>query len=232
MITSSLDRLVEYATAEPFKEQVIAARADFFARRGGEVFEDDKSMESRLATFLEWYVFDRPLDGESLPPSEVFLRNSSASLGEEERQDFLDLTRTIHGLFELKRKPKGERLKVKEHCRNVEFEVLERRQMAGLDKGDLFEARLIPHRGDLLFSSAFCYHPRAARKAILAEVKRRKAAAAAASGQRKARQVRIDEGPFLDLLSAMALKLDRYRNVSVEAIYDFEGRRPPPAANG
>jgi hypothetical protein len=232
MITPSLDRLVEYATAEPYKAQVVAARADFFARRGGEVFEDDKSMESRLASFLEWYVFDRPLDGKGIPPSELFLQESSATLTQEDHQDSLDLTRTVHGLFELKRRPKGERLKVKEHCRNVEFEVLERRQMPGLDKGDLFEARLIPHRGELLFSAAFCYHPRAARKAILAEVKRRKVVAGAATGQKKARLVRIEEGPLLDLLSSMALKLERYRNVTVEAIYDFEGRRPPPFANG
>jgi hypothetical protein len=232
MINASLDRLVELATAEPYKEQVVAARAEFFARRGGEVFEDDKSMESRLASFLEWYVFDRPLDGKGVPPSEVFLLETSATLSQDEHQDWLDLTRTVHGLFELKRRPKGERLKVKEHCRNVEFEVLERRQMPGLDRGDLFEARLIPHRGELLFSSAFCYHPRQARKAILAEVKRRKAAAAAATGQKKARLVRIEEGPLLDLLSSMALKVERYRNVTVEAIYDFEGRRAPPIANG
>jgi hypothetical protein len=231
VVNPSLDRLVEYATAETFKEQVVAARSDFFVRRGGEVFEDDKSMESRLAGFLEWYVFDRPLDGKGIPPAEAFLQDLSASFAGEERQDFLDLTRTIHGLFELRRKPKGERLKVRELCRNVDFEVLERRQMAGLEKGDLFEARLIPHRGELLFSSAFCYHPRPARKAILAEVRRRKVAAAAASGQKKARLARIEEGPFLDLLSSMALKLERYRNVTVEAIYDFDGRRPPPAAN-
>jgi hypothetical protein len=231
MFTSNLDRLVEYATAEPFKDQVVAARAAFFARRGGEVFEDDKSMEARLASFLEWYVFDRSLEGRGVPPAEAFLQDSTAALPDDERQDFLDLTRTIHGLFELKRKPKGERLKVKELCRNVEFEVLERRQMAGLDKGDLFEARLLPHRGELLFSSAFCYHPRVARKAILAEVKRRKIATAAASGQKKARLVRIDEGPLLDLLSSMALKLERYRNVTVEAIYNFEGRRSSPEAN-
>ena len=232
MFTSSLDRLVEYATAERYKEQVVVARAEFFTRRGGEVFEDDKSMESRLASFLEWYVFDRPLDGTGVPPAELFLKDAGSSLPEDEHQDFVGLTRTIHGLFELKRRPKGERLKIKELCRNVEFDVLERRQMAGLEKGDLFEARLLPHRGELLFSSAFCYHPRAARKAILAEVKRRRAEAAAASGQKKARLVRIEEGPLLDLLSSMALKLERYRNVTVEAIYNFEGRRAPPGANG
>jgi hypothetical protein len=232
MFNVSLDRLVEYATAEPFKAEVVTSRAQFFQRRGGEVFEDDRSMESRLAGFLEWFVFDRALESRGMSPAQAFLVDHDATLSQEEHRDFEDLTRTIHGLFELRRKPKGERLKIRELCRGVDFDVLERRQMAGLDKGDLFEARLIPHRGDLLFSSTFCYHPRAARSAILAEVKRRKAATAAAAGHRKSRSTRIEEAPLLDLLSAMALKLERYRNVTVEAIYDFGGRRSPPAANG
>jgi len=221
MYQSELDRVIEYATEGQFKDQVAPARAAFFGRRGGEVFEDDRSMEGRLASFLDWYVFDRPLDGRGVPPTQAFLEDVAGSMPEEERQPYLDLTRTVHGLFEVRRKPKGERLAVRELCRNAEFEVLERRQMAGLEKGDIFEARLIPYRGDLLFSSAFCYHPREARKAILAEVKRRRKVAAATQKQVKPRMARIDEAPFLELLSAMALKFERYRNVSVEDIYDF-----------
>jgi hypothetical protein len=142
----------------------------------------------------------------------------------------------VHGLFELRRKPKGERLRVRELCRNSDFEVLERRQMAGLEKGDLFEARLIPSRGELLFSPAFCYHPREARRKILAEVKaRRKRAAAQAAPGTKVRlsAVKIDELPLLELLSSMALKFERYRNVNVDAIYNFSetGRRSPQDAN-
>ncbi len=235
---SKLDRVVEYATSDGFRQQVASARSDFFARRGGEVFEDDRSMDSRLAGFLEWYVFDRVLDGRAVPPTEAFLEDNSDGIPDKERQDYVDLTRTIHGLFELRRKPKGERLRVREICRHVEFEVLERRQMAGLEKGDLFEARLIPSRGELLFSPAFCYHPREARKAILAEVKRRRklvvAAQPAGSKVAKSKNPRIEELPLLEVLSSMALKFERYRNVNVEAIYNFSpesGRRTAQDVN-
>ena len=41
-----------------------------------------------------------------------------------------------------------------------EAQVHERRTLAGLGRGDLIEARLIPLDGRPLFSPAFCYHPR------------------------------------------------------------------------
>ena len=62
--------------------------------------------------------------------------------------------------------------------------MTERRQVAGLEKGDLLEARLLPYEGKLVFSGAFLYHPREARKLILAEVKRLKKAAGKAGPAR------------------------------------------------
>lgn len=100
---------------------------------------------------------------------------------------------------------------MRELCRNQEFEVYERRQMAGLSKGDLFEGRLVPSNGEFLFSPASCYHPREARKLILVEVKRRRKAGA------------IEPMPFVHQLAAMELKYERYRNVAIESIYAFPG---------
>ena len=56
-------------------------------------------------------------------------------------------------------------------------EVVERRSLVALAKGDILEARLLPHEGKLHFSRAFVYHPREVRKAILKEAKRRSGAA-------------------------------------------------------
>ena len=207
------DRVSEWATAEAFRDEVTRARKDFFLRTGGEVFEDDKSAESRLTAFLEWYLFDRPLDGKGIPPVAAYLVENRDRLPPEEIPAFEGFTNTIHGIFELRRPAQKERLKVRELCRGTEYEVYERRQLAGLAKGDIFEARLIPSEGELLFSPAFCYHPREARKAILAEVKRRKKLGP------------IEPLPFIHQLSAMALKYERYRNVSVESLYSFA----PPA---
>jgi hypothetical protein len=75
------------------------------------------------------------------------------------------------------------------------------------------EARLLPYEGKLVFSGAFLYHPREARTLILAEAKRLRKAAGKAGA--------LDTGPFLAALSRMAFKLERYRNVRMESIYDF-----------
>jgi hypothetical protein len=91
--------------------------------------------------------------------------------------------------------------------------VAERRQVAGLEKGDLLEARLLPYEGQLVFSGAFLYHPREARRLILAQVKRLRKAAGKTGP--------LDQGPFLATLSRMAFKVERYRNVRLESIYDF-----------
>src|SRR5512133_3236393 len=78
----------------------------------------------------------------------------------------------------------------------------------------------------LLFSGAHIYHPTEVRKQILAQVKRLRKEAGRAG--------RPDVGAFLALLSRMAFKFERYRNVRLEPIYDFSPGalamtpRPPP----
>jgi len=90
-----------------------------------------------------------------------------------------------------------------------------------LGKGDILEARLLPHEGKLHFSASFVYHPREVRRAILKEAKR--LAGAAPPGQAP------DGDEFLAQLSRMALRLERYRNVRVESIYDFDAPQGRPA---
>jgi hypothetical protein len=212
MYQQYLDRVVAFATGPGFQDEVALARKEFFTRTGGEVFEDDRSVESRLASFLDWYLFDRPLRAQGVPPVEAFLIDQADQIRPEELPAFRDLTRQIHGLFEVRRPLKKDRLKIRELCTGEDYEVHERRQLAGLEKGDLFEARLIPSGELLQFSASFCHHPRAARRAILSEVKRRR------------KEGPIDRASFLHLLSAMALKYERYRNVVVGAIYSFDSR--------
>ncbi|MHB1845819.1 MAG: hypothetical protein ACYCWW_13410 [Deltaproteobacteria bacterium] len=209
MYHQALERVVAYATSDAHKDDVAAARKEFFLATGGEVFEDDKSVDSRLAAFVDWYVFDRTWPDRGLTPAQAFLADHGAEFHPTELPLYRGFTETVRGLFELRRAPKGERLRVRELCSDKELEVLERRQLAGLVKGDLFEARLVPWKGDLLFSQPFCYHPRPVKKLIVTELKRRKKAGT------------LVPAAFLDELLARALKYERYRNVAVEAIYRF-----------
>ena len=101
------------------------------------------------------------------------------------------------------------------------YDVTERRQMLGLEKGDLLEARLLPYEGRLFFSGAFLYHPQEVRKLILSEVKLMKKEAAKGKP--------LDVAAFIATLSRMAFKLERYRNVKVESLYDFRPEARPAA---
>lgn len=211
MYQTHFDQVVTWATQPRFEDDVAAARKEFFLLTGGEVFEDDRSISSRLAAFVDWYVCDRPRPAEGVPPARAFLDACAAEIHPSELPIFRGFCETVRGLFELRKLPKDSRLSVRELCTDMQYDVFERRNLAGLAKGDIFEARLVPFKGDRLFSTPFCYHPRAVRKLILAEVKRRRKAGP------------FDPAPLLNQLLAMALKYERYRNVAVEAIYDFDG---------
>ncbi len=210
------EKLLSWATAEPRKGDLLAARKDHFARYG-EPHEEDRSFEIRVNGMLDHYLYDfRPAGGLGTT-LERFMEAEAATLTPEELRAYRDLAGNVHGLFEV-RKIGDSAVRLREVFTGVDHDVTERRQVAGLGKGDLLEARLLPFDGALFFSGAFLYHPREARKPILAEVKRLKKAAG--------RGALPDVRDFLAVLSRMALKLERYRNVRLESIYDFSGQVP------
>jgi len=206
-----LDSLFALASQEERKPDVLAAKAEYF-RLTGEIFEDDRSFEMRMACFLDYYVFDyRPASSGRTPAEE--LHASKLKAKDPEAEVVAAFTRTVHSLFEVRKLGPGF-VRLRELFSGVDHDVTERRTMAGLQKGDVLEARLIPLDGGLVFSPAFCFHPREAVKAIKREAKRRK---------RKEPQ----RAPMELVWEAAkrALKADRYRQIAVEKIYDFEQSR-------
>ncbi len=205
------ERLLSWATAEPRKEELLAARREYFGRHG-EPHEEDRSYEVRQNAMLDHYLYDfRPAAGAGTT-LERFLTAESHALPPEELAAYRDVASNVHGLFEV-RKIGDAQVRLRDVFTGADHDVTERRQVAGLAKGDLIEARLLPFGGALFFSGAFLYHPREARKLILAEVKRVRKAAG--------KHDPPDVEAFLATLSQMAMKLERYRNVRLESIYDF-----------
>lgn len=205
------ERLLAWSTAESRKERLLDARSHHFAAYG-EPHEEDRSFEARQNGALDHYLYDyRPAEG-ARTTLEEFLAAESASLEADARRGYEDLAQNVHALFEVRRLGDG-KIRLRDVFTGKDHDVTERRQTVGLEKGDLLEARLLPYLGTLLFSGAFLYHPREARRAILGEVKRRKKAAG--------RGGTPDVAGLLALLSRMAFKLERYRNVRLESIYDF-----------
>jgi hypothetical protein len=209
------ERLLTWATAEARKDELLAARRAHFERRA-EPHEEDRTFEVRQNAALDHYLYDHRPAGGTGTTIERFLEAEAAQLSPEDLAGFRDLARNVHGLFEVRKVKEGS-VVLRDVFTGDEHDVTERRHLAGLEKGDLFEARLLPHAGKLFFSGAFLHHPREARKVILAEVKRLKKAAGRGGAP--------DVEAFLAQLARMAMKLERYRNVKLEAIYDFTPAR-------
>ena len=213
------DRLLAWAGADERQAWLLAARREHFARVG-EPHEEDKGYEVRMNGLLDHYLFDFRPDGIDSTLG-LFLRDGAGDLTTDERAQMRELGRNLHSLLEVKKIRPGV-VEVEDVFTGARHEVVERRALVALAKGDILEARLLPHGGRLHFSASSLYHPREVRRAILQEVKRR--AKLAAPGQRP------HVADFLALLSRMALRLERYRNVPVESIYDFGG--PPGRTAG
>lgn len=220
------ERLLSWATAAPRDQDLLRAKKEHFERYG-EPHEEDRSYEVRLNGMIDHYLYDWRGEGGATT-LERFLAAEGAALAPGDLEAYRALAGSVHGLFEV-RKIKDGRVRLRDVFTGEDREVTERRQIAGLEKDDLLEARLIPYQGALFFSGAFLYHPREARKTILGEVKRMKKAAPKGAAP--------EVKPFLAQLSRMAMKMERYRNVRLESIYDFspEARTwtpRPPAVKG
>lgn len=214
------ERLLAWASAEERKQPLLAARRAYFDRFG-EPHEEDKSFEARMNALVDFYLYDfRPNGVDST--LELFLR-SGGGLDAEQLAAFGELSRNLHSLFEVRRLRPGE-VRLLDVFTGKKHDVVERRALVALARGDLLEARLLPRQGRLYFSGAFLYHPREARRAILAEAKRLRKAA----GKRGT----PDVNGFLARLSRMAFKMERYRNVKVESIYEFSGSGPGASPDG
>jgi hypothetical protein len=211
------DSVLAWASAEERKEWVLAARREHFGR-AGEPHEEDLSHEARMNGLLDHYLFDFRPDGTHTT-LEIFLRDGADGLTTDARAEVREMGRCLRSLYEVRALRPGE-IEVQDVFTGTRRKVLERRAAVGLARGDLLDARLLPWRGKLHFSASSLYHPREVRRRILQEVKRRKREAGATGA--------VDVPAFLDELSQMALRLERYRNVRVESFYDFEG----PARSG
>ena len=166
MIHGLLDRLTERYSENEHKLEAMRAREEFFDR-AGKVFDDDAELfEGRMASFLEWYVIERPLGKEgSLPPIGRAIE-AGLELPPAERRMLAHLASSHRSLFQLA--AAADRvLEVEDVIGGARFSVLERRNTVGIAPGDVFEARLLWDEDRVIFGRTFLFHPPDARDVIL-----------------------------------------------------------------
>jgi hypothetical protein len=202
-----LEQLIAWATPETTKDDLLVARKSWFEQMG-EVFDDDRQLEMRMSAFLEHYVCDRVAPHLGATPARARYLEALAQEPPERAAAWRSLTETIHGLFEVRR-IKSPEVRLRGLFNGIDFEVSERRQLIGLEVGDVLECRLVPFGGALHFTAAWCFHPHEASKLIRVQ----------------ARKAGLDEAAFTADCAQRALKAERYRQIAVEKIYDFSARR-------
>lgn len=205
---AAFDELVAFATGGPRRDALLESRAEFFERTG-EIFEDDKQFEARMASMLEFHVFDRPSRSSGLTPAREYYLEVVTQGPPERAAGFRKLTETLHSLFLVRRLKEGS-VTLEDLHDGATVEVAERRALAGLGKGDVLEARLISWDSQPSFAPAFCFHPRQVAELIGREARRRRKASP-----------EIPRETLIWDCARRSLKADRYRNVALEKIYDF-----------
>jgi len=167
MIREKINQLVEEITRGHSQDDIFQAKKDF-QKISGEIFEDDKSFESRMGCFLEWYTFDRPSHESMLTPLQRYLQIQS--IPPENRELAEAISQGNYGLF-IAKKIKSDYVIVIDVMNDEKHRVLEDQGAIFFNSDDLFEGRLIPYKGHHYFTDHFCYHPKPTVGFILSKVK-------------------------------------------------------------
>jgi hypothetical protein len=221
-LKSLLDRLIHHCGEGAFSDELKEARESYFADTG-EVRDDVPDYHARMEGFIEWYLLDRRLgpaqkggDGaevwqEGQTPLEAFLAQPPADLDAADRDALSGLAEHLHSLFQVAKKP-AQALWVKDLLGDDKFEVEVVGGTRAFDKGDLIQGRVFSLEGRRYLSDSALFHPRGTSRFVSKKAKEVKKLLK--NGDRAERRV------FLDRLSRVQLRSQRYRRVEPQRIYD------------
>jgi len=175
--------------------------------------ESQPDFEIKMNQFVDWFLYTRPLIDHAIRPIEYVVNNSDYTFDSNEKIFYQNLLAIRHSLFEFRKLSKSD-LYIKDVFSGYKLIIKDSPVTEGFNKGEVFEARLIPHEDSFIFSSAFCFHPPDATKYILNEVKLINKMKNDSDEERRRKQ---DE--LMLKLFQMKNKYDHYRHVALERIY-------------
>lgn len=203
-----LEKIFRFFDREPYSNEIGKAKKDYFDRIG-QVFEDDKIFEMRLASFFDWFIFERPMDGIGLPPIRVYYHAKEKLLREDERADLECFLNTVWSLFMVN----GKSSKGWEIADLYDSKVYVLPYATDLDyigSGSVVEGRLVDFRGSWMFTEPALPHPKEVTGFIEKESKKQRA------GTREAFK------NFLITLAEMSIRAYRYKHLKVNEVYKLK----------
>jgi hypothetical protein len=169
MLRETLEQLFEFTAKAITSDQILEAKKAY-QKETGEIYEDDNSYNSRMALFLEWYLFDNYIMEKSKTPLEIILDEYSMLQSSEKNKLFKIFTKSIQGLFIVKR-IKNETVKVINLFNDETYLVQEKDSRMFFRKNDIFQGRLVIFQEQFHFTGNFCFHPKKTHDYVKQEVK-------------------------------------------------------------
>ncbi|MGE0762506.1 MAG: hypothetical protein AB7N80_04435 [Bdellovibrionales bacterium] len=209
-----VEKLMNHFAGEKYADEVAMAKREFFDR-AGILDEMAPDFEMKMAQFVDWYLFSRPLKTSDQSPIQMALTMNNSPLSGEDRSVLENMTKSIHSLFEFI-KLKGEDVYVRDVFSAEKHVIKQSAITVGFNKDELFEARLFPVQDSFQFSKAFCFHPPQVTKIILKEVKKVKKMDKA--------QVLSAKEALLVRLFKLRYKHEQYKHLDVREIYSPDSK--------
>ncbi len=221
MYQQHLENILTYMH-EKYPEELDKSRRWFFEQTG-EVYEGDEFFEERISNQLDWFAFDWRNDATEIP-IRTYINEKSWSLTPEDVESLEKMCNPVHSIFEVKKiNPKKNLLVLFDLIARRKYEVFERRALHGIEKKNIFEARLIPSGEQYIMMNAFVMHPPEAGKFIKKRIKRM-----LKDGTKNFK-------PLMIMLQKMWMHMYRYTKVDIKLIYSdkfmdeyFHGVKLPP----
>ena len=169
MIQEILEQLFEFAAKSIPDEQILAAKKTY-QMETGILYEDDKSYNSRMALFLEWYLFNNCAPKSSKTILEVLLENNSEEFNTDKLKIYKSISESIQSLFFIQ-KVHDDSVKAINLFTDEIYLVKEKDSRLIFRENDIFQGRIIYFQKYFHFTGNFCFHPKKTHKHIKSEIK-------------------------------------------------------------
>ena len=170
MLRETLEQLFEFVAQHIPSEQIMMAKKEY-QKTTGEIYEDDKSYNSRTSLFLEWYLLDQYELGTRQTVLENIIEDNSSSWTPDRLESYKDVSKNIQALFEIK-KVRDNSVTVLDLFTDEKYQIEEEDSKLAFRKNDIFQGRIVPHNDKYFFTGYFCFHPNKTQRYIKGEAKK------------------------------------------------------------
>ena len=168
MLEEILEQLFEFAAKTIPDEQILAAKKTY-QMETGTIYEDDKSYNSRMALFLEWYLFNKYAPNSSKTVLQVLLENNSEEFNNDKLNIYKSISESIQSLFLIQKVNDGSVKAINLFTDEI-YLIQEKDSLLIFRKNDIFQGRIIYFQNHFRFTGNFCFHPKKTHKYIKSEI--------------------------------------------------------------